>query len=143
MDVEWKKASWERGERQKCSHSLDVPSFTSQFLSPSPQKPTGRRSVPARSSSVLQNKFLRVLLPSCVTGRLTVPKQTRWLKGHSDRGREGQRALHTLLAGSGSLDKRDINRNTNKYRHSHKAALWRSFSKILFSISRFSFPFIK
>lgn len=41
------------------------------------------------------------------------------------------------------LTKRDVNRNTNKYRHSHKAALWRSHSKILFSISCFSFLFIK
>lgn len=58
------------------------------------------------------------------------------------RGGGFQRALHILRAGSGSLDKRDANRNTNTYRYSHKAALWRSRSKILFYLF-FSFSFSK
>lgn len=54
-----------------------------------------------------------------------------------------QRALRILWVDFGSLDERDLDRNTNKYRHSHKAALWRSYSKILSSISCFSFPLVK
>lgn len=113
----------------------------------------GWRSAAVRSSSVLWYEFLRVLLllllHSCVTGRLTVQKQTSQVKGHPDKaeGEGGKGGVKGRCAHSepvlDPLTKRDVNRKTNEYRHSHEAALWRSYIKILFSISCFSFLFAK
>lgn len=74
--------------RQKRGHSLDVPSFMFLLiflLSPSTKKKPGWRSVAVRSSSALWYQFLRVLVHSYVTGRLTMQKQMYGVKGHSDK----------------------------------------------------------
>lgn len=88
---------------QKRSHSLDVSSFMFFFSSPSTQKQEGWRSIAVRSSSALWYKFLRVLIHSCVTGRLyCIQKQMSRVKGHSEGGWV-KGSLHILWAGSGSL----------------------------------------
>lgn len=66
--------------------ALTSPTSCPLFLSPSTQKLTGWRSVGVRSSSVLYYQFLRVLIHSCVTGRLTSQKQTSRFKGHLEGG---------------------------------------------------------
>lgn len=135
------------GERQKRSRSLDVVpssvSFLFVFLSINTE--TNRMEVcgceeqlcaPVRVPQSF-HPLLRYWSSYCAE----TDESGQRSFGQGEAG--GQRALHTLRAGSGSLDERDINRNTNKYRHSHKTAPQRSHSKILFSNSCFSFPFIK
>lgn len=129
-------ARWDEDSVKAMTSSASCPSRPF-VLSQSPQKRTGWRCVAVRSSCVLWYQVLRVPLHSCVS--VILPSRNKTSRRH----RGLQRSLHILWARSGSLDERDVNKNTNKYRYSHKAALLRSYRKILLSISCFLFSVIK
>lgn len=103
------------GTRQKRSHGLDVPSLMSiLFLSPSPQKQTGWRTVAVQSSSALQ--FLRVPQSS-------PPLLRYWWSYCAETDESGVRSFGLGRGGRGRgcthsepvLDpSMEANRNTNK-----------------------------